>query len=85
MDPPRSIGHMDALHTTTPNATSSTQCIYIEGRWTPSQLSTDSLHTTKTNAISRPSNQLITDALHFTSPIPRSGTMHIYRRQMHPI
>ena len=30
------------------------QCIYIEGRWTPSQLSIDALHTTTPTARSRP-------------------------------
>ena len=68
------------------------QCIYMEGRWMPSQLSIDDLHTATPTArystmhIYRrqmnPPGQLSRDALHTATPIARYNTMHIYRRQM---
>ena len=58
------------------------QCIYIEGRWTPSQLSIDALHTTTPTARSRPPSQSSTDVLYTTTPTARCSTMHIYRNQM---
>ena len=71
------------------------QCIYIDGRWTPSQLSIDDLHTGTPTARSStmhiyrrqidPPSQLIIDALHTGTPTARSSTMHIYRRQMDPL
>ena len=54
------------------------QCIYIEGRWTPSQFSIDALHTTTPTARCRPPSQFSTDALHTATPTARSNTMHIY-------
>ena len=44
----------DALHSTTPTARSSTMHIYIEGRWTIYQLSTDALPTATSTGITRP-------------------------------
>ena len=70
------------------------QCIYIEGRWTPNQLSTDALHTATPTARSstmhiysrqmNPPGQLSIDALYTTTTTARSSTMHICRRQMDP-
>ena len=56
------------------------QCIYIEDRWTPSQLSIDALNTI-TLYVALP-GQSSTDALHTATPTARFQTMHIYRRQM---
>ena len=60
------------------------KCIYIEGRWTPSQLSTDALYAATPTTRSRLPSQLSTDALHTATPTARYSTMYIYRRQMKP-
>ena len=70
------------------------QCIYIEGRWVPSQLSIDALHTATPTAryitmhIYRGADgspsQSSTDALDTVTCTDRSSTIPIYRRQMDP-